>query len=114
MNKSNGERQNGDQVRVDVQNRTENRQEDTCGGKQGRGTVFYCNMPHCIKCTTICFKFIQKPIMRFYVPLVVNSKIMIFWDTIPCSSVGCFHISDRPLASTFSSVSCFFYPKMEE
>jgi len=41
--------------------------------------------------------------MRFYVPLVVNSKI-IFWDIIPCSSVGCFHISETPLASTFSSV----------
>lgn len=84
------------------------------GGNKKEWRVFCCNMPHCTKCTIICFKFIHKPITRFYVPLVVNSKIMIFWDIIPCSSVGCFHLSETLLASTFSSVSCIFYPKMEE
>jgi hypothetical protein len=84
------------------------------GGNKEEWRVFCCNMPHCIKCTIIFFKFIHKPIMRFYVPLVMNSKIMIFWDIIPYTSVGCLHISQTPLASTFGSVSCFFYPKMVE
>jgi hypothetical protein len=70
--------------------------------------VFCCNMPHCIKSKTICFKFIQKPIMRFYVPLVVNSKIMIFWDTIPCSSVGFFFTFQRHLLHPPSVLSPIF------